>query len=71
MANDSHTQIVIDLVRKRVTCSSLTVTVDISESARQALVEGSWDTTAQLLAGRREIEATAGAIPYMGWSVEG
>lgn len=64
------TQITIDLVHKEVTCGSLTAPVDIPESARQALVEGSWDTTAQLLANQKEIQATAAAIPYMNWSTE-
>jgi 3-isopropylmalate/(R)-2-methylmalate dehydratase small subunit len=65
-----ETQIIIDLPRKEVTCGSLKAPVEIPESARQALVEGSWDTTAQLLANRQDIQATAAAIPYMTWSVE-
>jgi len=64
------TQIVIDLVRKEVTCGSLKTPVEVPESARQALIEGSWDTTAQLLANQREIQSTAAAIPYIRWSVE-
>ncbi len=72
-AVESHpdAQIGIDLARKQVTCGPLTAPVDIPESARQALVEGSWDTTAQLLANRQEIESTADGIPYLTWSVEG
>jgi 3-isopropylmalate/(R)-2-methylmalate dehydratase small subunit len=70
VANHPDTQIVIDLVRKEVTCGSLKAPVELPESDRQALVEGSWDTTAQLLAGRQEIQSTAAAIPYMSWSVE-
>jgi 3-isopropylmalate/(R)-2-methylmalate dehydratase small subunit len=68
--NHPDTQIVIDLMRKEVTCGSLKAPVDIPESARQALMEGSWDTTAQLLANQSEIESTAATIPYMSWSVE-
>lgn len=70
VASQPDTRIVIDLARKEVTCGSLTAPVEIPESARQALVEGSWDTTAQLLAGREEIQSTAAAIPYMNWSIE-
>lgn len=68
--NHPDTQIVIDLLRKQVTCGSLKAPVEIPESARQALVEGSWDTTAQLLTNQQDIQATAAAIPYMTWSVE-
>jgi 3-isopropylmalate/(R)-2-methylmalate dehydratase small subunit len=64
------TRIAIDLVRKEVACGSLRAPVEIPESARQALVEGSWDTTAQLLANQRDIQSTAAAIPYMAWSTE-
>ncbi len=70
VANQPDTQIVIDLLRKEVTCASLKAPVEIPESARQALMEGSWDTTAQLLASQREIQSTAAAIPYMIWSIE-
>ena len=70
VANHPDTQIAIDLTRKEVTCGPFKAPIDIPEAARQALVEGSWDTTAQLLAARNEIQATAAAIPYMSWSVE-
>ncbi len=68
--NQPDTQITIDLMNKEVTYGSLKTPVDIPESARQALVEGSWDTTAQLLANQKEIQSTAAAIPYMTWSTE-
>lgn len=70
VANHPNTPIVINLVRKEMTCGVLTVPLEIPESARQALLEGSWDTTAQLLAGQREIQSAAAAIPYMNWSIE-
>ncbi len=65
--SDSSLTLTVDLEAKTVTCGDLTVDVDIPESSRQALVEGSWDTTAQLLANKPDIEKTAAAIPYMGW----
>ena len=68
--NQPDVQIVIDLVLKEVTCGSLTVPVDIPEAARQSLIEGFWDTTAQLPANQQKVHSTAAAIPYMNWSIE-
>ena len=68
--NQPNLPIAIDLARKEVTCGSLKVPVDIPEAARQSLIEGSWDTTAQLLANQQEVQSTAAAIPYMNWSIE-
>ncbi|MFC1764238.1 3-isopropylmalate dehydratase small subunit [Planctomycetota bacterium] len=58
-------EITIDLETKTVTCGDLTISVDIPESSRQALVAGTWDTTAQLLANVDAIKAAADKIPYL------
>jgi hypothetical protein len=34
------------------------------EAARQHLLEGTWDTTAELLGARDDIARTAAALPY-------
>lgn len=65
--SDPQSEIVLNLESKTVTCGDLAVDVDIPESSRQALTEGTWDTTAQLLANQPDIEKTAAAIPYLGW----
>lgn len=60
------TSITIDLDTKTATCGDLSVAVDIPESSRQSLVEGAWDTTAQLL-DRDAIALGADKIPYLSW----
>ena len=60
------TSITIDLNTKAVTCDTLSVAIDMPESSRQSLVEGAWDTTAQLL-DKDAIEQTTGKIPYLNW----
>jgi 3-isopropylmalate/(R)-2-methylmalate dehydratase small subunit len=39
--------------------------VDIPETARQALLEGSWDSTAMLHANLSKVKAVAAKLPYM------
>ncbi len=58
----------LDLGAKRVTADELSFPVALPEGARRQLVEGTWDTTAELLAGRDEIERVAARLPYFrGW----
>ncbi len=38
---------------------------DLPESSREALIKGTWDSTAQLLANKDKIEETAKRLPYM------
>ena len=64
---DPSLALTVDLENKTVTCGNLTLDVAIPESSRQALVEGSWDTTAQLLANQTDIDKTSAAIPYLKW----
>ena len=66
--SDPQAEIVLDLESRTVTCGSIQAAIEIPDSSRQALVEGSWDTTAQLLANTPDIEKTATAIPYLSWS---
>jgi aconitase B len=60
-----QTQITIDLDTKTVTYDNESVALDIPESSRQALIKGSWDTTAQLLANVDAIQDAAAKIPYL------
>ncbi|MCF7973894.1 MAG: 3-isopropylmalate dehydratase small subunit [Phycisphaerae bacterium] len=62
------TAITLDLDAKTATFSDLSIAIDLPESSRQSLVEGAWDTTAQLL-DKKAIAGAAGRIPYMTWSV--
>ena len=54
----------LDLPARRLTAGDVTATVAMPEGARQQLVEGRWDTTAELLEARAAITATAARLPY-------
>ncbi|MGH7829111.1 MAG: 3-isopropylmalate dehydratase small subunit [Candidatus Binatia bacterium] len=41
------------------------VPVDIPESSRQALLEGSWDSTSMLVANLEKVKKTASGLPYI------
>jgi len=57
--------ITVDIEAREVRAGSLQFSVDLPDAARQALLEGAWDTTAQLLANRNRIEEAAARIPYV------
>lgn len=58
------TEIVIDVEKMQVKASGYTWTAYMPETYRQALLDGSWDSTAVLLASMDEIEAVARRLPY-------
>jgi 3-isopropylmalate/(R)-2-methylmalate dehydratase small subunit len=58
-------EIVVDLRAKTVTAAGRGAVLEMPESARRALVDGTWDTTALLLAHRTAVDATAARIPYV------
>jgi len=62
---DPKVEITIDLEQKTLTCGDLVIPIDMPDAARQALVSGTWDTTAQLLANLDVIDKTAAKIPYL------
>lgn len=58
----------VDLEAKQVACGNIRAAIEISEGSRQALLKGTWDTTAELLESKEAILATAAKLPYMdGW----
>jgi 3-isopropylmalate/(R)-2-methylmalate dehydratase small subunit len=59
----------LDLPAGRITAGDLVFPVGMPDGARQQLVEGRWDTAAELLEGRGAIETVATRLPYFaGWS---
>jgi 3-isopropylmalate/(R)-2-methylmalate dehydratase small subunit len=54
----------LDLRSRRLTAGDLTVDVAIPEGARQQLVDGRWDTAAELLEGADAATAVAKKLPY-------
>jgi 3-isopropylmalate/(R)-2-methylmalate dehydratase small subunit len=59
------TELVVDLERKVVKADGKEHPLEIPESFWRALVDGTWDTTALLLANRVEIDRTSAKLPYL------
>jgi 3-isopropylmalate/(R)-2-methylmalate dehydratase small subunit len=53
-----------DLTSREIQCGDLRVTFSMPEGVRQAFLDGRWDSTAELVAAREQIKATARALPY-------
>lgn len=62
------TPVTVDLEKKEVRAGDLAVPCEIAEGPRQQFLEGKWDSTAELLASKDQIAATAAGLPYFnGW----
>ncbi|MGQ0644980.1 MAG: 3-isopropylmalate dehydratase small subunit [Elusimicrobiota bacterium] len=57
----------LDLQKKTVSFGGVSIPVDIKESARQSFLEGTWDSSATLLAGMDSVRETARKVPYLDW----
>ena len=63
--NDSDLEISIDLETMKVRAGSKEWTASMSEAYRNALLDGSWDSTAVLLKSASQIDAVARELPYI------
>lgn len=62
------TPVTVDVEGKTVTAGAVQVPFEMPEGVRQQFVEGKWDSTAELLAAKDAIAATASHLPYFnGW----
>ena len=65
---DPAVDVRLDLQAMRITAGDASFPLSMAEGARQQLLEGTWDTTGDLLAARDAIARTAAALPYFsGW----
>jgi 3-isopropylmalate/(R)-2-methylmalate dehydratase small subunit len=55
----------VDLDARLIRVGDVGVELTIPDGVRQQLLAGSWDSTAELLAGRDAIQRTASALPYL------
>ncbi len=53
-----------DLESKVITCDGKSYPFEMPDGARKSFIEGRWDSTAELLASKDDIERTAKALPY-------
>ena len=60
-----ETTFALDIEKKRLTYDGKSIAVDIPETYRKALVDGSWDSTGMLRANLEKVKATAAKLPYM------
>lgn len=62
---DPSVHLDLDLEQRRLTIEGKSVPVDIADTARTALIEGYWDSTAVLAANMAKIREVAARIPYL------
>lgn len=62
--NEPQTVVTLDVQNKQLTLAAMSVSFDMVEGVRQQFLEGRWDTTAELLANKEAILATAKKLPY-------
>jgi len=62
---DPQLTVTVDVEKNRVFFGSENFTVNIPDTARDALVSGRWDPIADLLEGESAVAATAGGLDYM------
>jgi hypothetical protein len=56
----------IDLEQSSLDAGDLHLKFEMPEGVRRRFVEGSWDSTTELLAQRAQIDETARRLPYVG-----
>lgn len=62
---DSTMELRLNLMEKTVRCGGRDYGITIPESRRQALCEGTWDSTSLLLERLDQARSTAASLPYM------
>ncbi len=59
-------EIAVDVAEETVTYGEQTVDVEIDDAQQQALLEGTWDTTAVMRSNLEQVRETAAKLPYVG-----
>jgi 3-isopropylmalate/(R)-2-methylmalate dehydratase small subunit len=62
---DPTTAVTVDLASMTVTCGGKEYPLSLPSGARDALVNGSWDATGQLLENVDQVRAVAARLPYV------
>jgi 3-isopropylmalate/(R)-2-methylmalate dehydratase small subunit len=61
---DPAGELTIDLEKKEITYGDFTLSIHQPEQTRKALMEGTWDSTAELLSAVDQIQAVSRKLPY-------
>jgi 3-isopropylmalate/(R)-2-methylmalate dehydratase small subunit len=56
--------VTVDLTTKQIVCGGAQFAFQMPDGARKSFVEGTWDSTSELLDGRSQIASTAAKLPY-------
>lgn len=62
---DPTLEVTVDLQNKKIEAGGKTFDLTIPDGPRQAFLEGAWDSTGELLAGKAAIAETVKKLPYM------
>ncbi len=62
---DPETRFTLDLANKTLSWGGTSVAIDLPEGRRQALMEGTWDSTSLLLSNAGKTAEVAGRLPYV------
>ncbi len=62
---DPTLEVMIDVEKQTVQAGGKTYKASLRESARQGLIEGRWDPIADLLEGKKEVDAVAARLSYV------
>ncbi len=62
---DPELEISVDLEHRTITAGSEKYSMTIPDGPRQAFLEGQWDSTETLVAGKAQIAETAARLPYL------
>ena len=62
---DSAVEVTVDLVANEIRFGGQKAPLTLRDSARDALINGRWDSIGELLDGREAVLATAGRLPYL------
>jgi len=61
---DPNIEVTVDVEQRLVTAGSVSVAFEMADGVRSSFLQGRWDTTAELLANKGQILATAKNLPY-------
>lgn len=63
--NNSSENIVVDLQKREISYNNSKLEFEMSDSLRQALMEGTWDSTSVLMEAQEEIKQVMSRLPYL------
>ena len=66
VAENPKTQFAVDIEKKIITFGDKRIDIDLPETYRSALTNGTWDSTGLLRANLEQVKKTAAKLPYIG-----